>query len=669
MVQKSAVILLAIAALLVTFRMTAAQEDAVPQVVSAEIIECPMPLAAGEIEGETIICGQIQVPENWDEPDGKLITISYARQFSRNQSPIADPIIFFAGGPGGSILASQESDSFNFDYLRTTRDVIVWDQRGTRYSTDLDCAPEVYVPDQAEAEARSEQLSADWTLESDPAEVLAVSRATVDIFGIDNCAAHLTDQGYDLLQYNTPNTVKDSIALMNHLGDPAFNLFGISYGTQVALEIMEYYENHPEAELPELRSALLDGVFPRNLDSAEDSLVGAYNILRVFDNCEADAGCAAAYPDIRARLIDLLAELEEKPLETADGADITLADVQTILFQALPGRRYELVPYLPRLVDELTRGETAAYDALTGIISGDLSATRPEAEVPVTSPLDPLTREAAALAEQLRTIAGQMDALGASTDNLAAAIDAAETLPELYISILEHYLQTSTTSVRGGFASTLLDQVVPYPENRTRETLSDLQGLLPAVVGNELDAVLNLMSEEDVAEVWEQILVVSELQKSVAIGTFTNSVVKCNDRASEYNIDHAFDVYRAFEAPQLIGDLKIVADYFSQCEIFGSAVPEFSLLPPVKSDLRTLVMNGDVDHATPNEWAKLAFETLTNAELVLVPMHDHGATRDSKCAKDIAHTFFLYPDSVLDTSCIEEFRIEFVLPDETLPGA
>lgn len=43
-----------------------AQAKAIPQAVSGKTVKCPMPLPATEIEGKTIICGQIEVPENWD---------------------------------------------------------------------------------------------------------------------------------------------------------------------------------------------------------------------------------------------------------------------------------------------------------------------------------------------------------------------------------------------------------------------------------------------------------------------------------------------------------------------------------------------------------------------------------------------------------------------------
>ena len=83
----------------------------------------------------------------------------------------------------------------------------------------------------------------------------------------------------------------------------------------------------------------------------------------------------------------------------------------------------------------------------------------------------------------------------------------------------------------------------------------------------------------------------------------------------------------------------------------------------------TLVMNGGTDHATPVEWGEVAFETLDNARMITVPLTDHGVTRFSKCAKDIAHAFFLNPEMELVTSCVNGFAPVYILPDDALPGS
>lgn len=657
---------LTISYLLTPLLGTPALAQSRPQAISGGVIDCPMPLAPGDIEGETVICGQIQVPENWNDPTSPRITLTYMRQRSRNQSPIADPIIFFAGGPGGSVLASQGTRGFDFTYLRQTRDVIVWDQRGNRYSADLLCPEAVRTPDRAAAAAAEAALGEpNFTLQSDPQRVLDWVRQLEVIAGTERCADYLVSQGRDLSQYNTANTVQDAIALMDHLGYPSYNLFGISYGTQVILALMDYYTTHPTADLPPLRSAVIDGVFPINMTAAEEALVVPYNILRVFADCEADATCGAAYPGIRQRTLDLLAQLEAAPIQSG-ATTVALEDVIKLFYAAVRPNQVVLVPYLPRLVDELSRGETATYKVAQAILNGQVIP----APAPNTTPglLDPITLETEAVAAELRAIADRLDTLGQSTEALDAAIDEAKSLPDLYLNVLNRYLIDAGPEVRGGFGSIVTDTYVGYPDRQTQAGLVELSAGLEGTVGAELAAIANLMSAAEVRSIWRALTDDTALQPLNFLENLTNFAVKCNDRNATFNAERAFEIYRAYEAPQLIREIDMVASYQVRCRIFGLPEVAYAIPPAAVSNLPTLVMNGGIDHATAAEWGGYALAGLSNARMVTVPLTEHGSTRYSQCAKDIAHTFFLYPNAALETACVEQFRPVFVLPDERLPA-
>jgi hypothetical protein len=110
----------------------AQENDGTPstvQAISGTTIPCPVALPAGEVEGETVLCGQIEVPQNWDEPDGITIMLTYAVMRATSEAPFADPVLFFEGGPGESGIATFPELTELFSGLRTTRDVIIWDQR------------------------------------------------------------------------------------------------------------------------------------------------------------------------------------------------------------------------------------------------------------------------------------------------------------------------------------------------------------------------------------------------------------------------------------------------------------------------------------------------------------------------------------------------------------
>lgn len=653
---------------------TMAQDGAVPQAISGETIPCPMPLAPGDVDGVNIICGQIEVPEDWDDPDGDTITLTYARLLSSSLSPLQDPILFSHGGPGGSVLASQGSSSFDFDYLRETRDVIVWDQRGNRYSADLLCPADVVNADYPAAGELAAQ-GPTFTLESDPQALYDYSEAfTFDALGYGNCPAYFEEQGVDVSEYSTDNTVLDAIALMGHLDEPIYNLFGISYGTTVTMAIMEYYQNNPDADLPAIRSAIIDGVAPLDqVSNADGSLTQARNVLRFFADCEADEACGAAYPDIQQTLIDLLDSLEEAPLTDEEGNEVPLEAVVSFLTAPTTGRP-DLAAYLPRMVDELSRGETDTMQVVATLISQGAPAPAAPAPTATNNPLDVLTSRAASLAVELRELAEDVGELGETSEDLADAIDEAETVPELYLLLLETVLENLDPTERAKFATAIGQNFDGKPENHTRENLELLSQTFPEPASEELLAIVNLLSDEEIAAVFADIVEGGEYNRLNFQEDMTNFVVRCNTQRPSADVAAGLEELSAFPAPQLItyNYLVIMANVAVACDLFDTGPLEAPGEEPVILDVApTLILNGGLDHATPVEWGEVAFERFDadSTRMLTVPMTDHGVTRFSQCAKDIAHAFFLNPEMELTTDCINAFAPTYVLPDDPLPGA
>lgn len=77
--------------------------------------------------------GSIQVPENRNNPNSRMIPIKYVR-FPATGSKKGSPIIYLSGGPGGSGIKTAQYPNFRFPLfmaLREHGDVIALDQRGT----------------------------------------------------------------------------------------------------------------------------------------------------------------------------------------------------------------------------------------------------------------------------------------------------------------------------------------------------------------------------------------------------------------------------------------------------------------------------------------------------------------------------------------------------------
>src|SRR6185312_12956667 len=90
----------------------------------------------GEVE-----CGTLQVPENWSQPEGRQILITYVVLKSTGATPKSDPILYLEGGPGGSALTGLDAYAGTiFDEMRQDRDIVLFDQRGTQFSSPLECS-------------------------------------------------------------------------------------------------------------------------------------------------------------------------------------------------------------------------------------------------------------------------------------------------------------------------------------------------------------------------------------------------------------------------------------------------------------------------------------------------------------------------------------------------
>ena len=78
------------------------------------------------------------------------------------------------------------------------------------------------------------------------------------------------------------------------LGYDQWNLYGVSYGTRLALTVMRDY---PQG----VRSVVLDSVYPLQVNLYTDLPENFDRSLKVlFETCAANADCSSTYPDLEA---------------------------------------------------------------------------------------------------------------------------------------------------------------------------------------------------------------------------------------------------------------------------------------------------------------------------------------------------------------------------------
>ncbi|HVR43815.1 MAG TPA: alpha/beta fold hydrolase, partial [Thermoanaerobaculia bacterium] len=177
--------------------------------------------------------GRLRVPERHGDPESRTIEIHFVRFASTADRP-APPIVYLAGGPGGSGTWSSSGDRFPlFQRMRRVADVIALDQRGTWGTEPYMVCPGTW----------SYPLDRPWEEET--------LRAAVAPF-LKKCAGEWGTRA-DLSAYNTVESAEDLEALRVALGAEKLTLWGTSYGTHLALA---YIRAHPDR----VHRAILAGI-------------------------------------------------------------------------------------------------------------------------------------------------------------------------------------------------------------------------------------------------------------------------------------------------------------------------------------------------------------------------------------------------------------------------
>jgi len=288
--------------------------------------------------------GYLIVPERrFPVLSQRTVRLPFIIMKSRSTSPRADPVLFTAGGPGGSSLGAARNRQRN--PLLDERDVILIEQRGTHWAEPSLMSPEI---DAALRSGWGSRLNGD----PDPAAVRQAMASTLRQF---------RSQGIDLAGYTTRESAADIAELRRLLAIPSWNLYGVSYSTKLMLTVLR---DHPEG----VRSAILDSVLPLEADWDESAPANILAVLeRVLQVCTEDAFLREHCPDLWNRFRGLLTVANRHPVPIAiknpmDGTPLTVrldgAGIMNCVYAALESAGS--IRRLPLVLDAACRGETQA---------------------------------------------------------------------------------------------------------------------------------------------------------------------------------------------------------------------------------------------------------------------------------------------------------------------
>lgn len=284
-----------------------------------------------------IDCGWVFVPESHGKDRTRTLKLWVAIARATEPSAAQPPLLYLQGGPGIAAVDAVVPylpKSATWSALRKRRDVLFLDQRGTGRSEPVFCP------------ALSREFHA-LELESPPAEVARERR----LAALKTCRTELLEAGMDFSAYNSAATTDDAEVLRRALGISQWNVYGVSYGTWIALE---YLRRHPAS----VRATILDSPYPPNSGYwAESSVVPTGRALEEVDRaCRLDPACAQAFPDVGGALREALARLDKAPLPR-EGGRIDATAFNRALWVLLVGTR--TVRYVPLAIQHAAKGDDA----------------------------------------------------------------------------------------------------------------------------------------------------------------------------------------------------------------------------------------------------------------------------------------------------------------------
>ena len=335
----------------------AAQKDAAPapprtwQLGSVTLTACELGQPNSGLS-TAAWCADFPVPENRDDPHGRIIKLKLAVLRTSAQVPSPDMLVFLAGGPGQAATAEASTVASMLQPLRGHRDVLLLDQRGTGGSNALTCKD-------------SDEITAKDDEDSD------------DVGKIRNAAAACLKQisaHADPRYYTTTVAAQDLEDVRRALGAPALDLIGVSYGTRMA---QQYLTHYPDA----VRSVVLDSSVPNTLALGESFAETLDEALKLqFARCTAEPACKQRFGDPDQTLYQLRDALRANPHTVSFRDPETYRAVKRVLNESSLASVVRMFAYtpptaalLPMSIDAAAHGDVGPLLGQAKILSGDLS--------------------------------------------------------------------------------------------------------------------------------------------------------------------------------------------------------------------------------------------------------------------------------------------------------
>lgn len=288
------------------------------------------------VEGvkEEVRCGVYNVFENRRTRTGRTLPLKIVLIPARHPHSDQAPIFYMAGGPGeaatelaGLVIGWGDADD---------HDVVLVDERGTGDGHRLDCK----------------------TPESDN-NLEGYLNGPFDPVAARTCRDELSRK-HDLSQYTTPNFADDIDEIRAVMGYDKINLNGGSFGTYAAQIYMRRHGEHVRSAYLASMVTLAERVPLQHARGAQRGLD------RLFQDCDEDAACHAAYPRLREDFVAVLNKIRERPVTTfvkhpITGAKTELQLTERAFADAVRVMMYHTPRDVPFLIEQASAGDFSTF--------------------------------------------------------------------------------------------------------------------------------------------------------------------------------------------------------------------------------------------------------------------------------------------------------------------
>lgn len=254
-------------------------------------------------------CAEFKVLLDRDGGGQERITVSAVivpAMMSRTSRP---PLMVLAGGPGQAASEYGAIVTSLFKEANKTRDIILFDQRGTGRSEPLQCGGEFL-----------------------PLEAIDTAK-TVQFF--EQCHR---DIEVDVRHFTTYDIIRDMEEFRQLMGYGKISLWGGSYGTKLAQHYLQYFGAHVEMMILDSNLSTSTRLFQTSPLTAQRSL----DLL--FKRCREDKNCHRSYPGLEKNFYQLLAEVGEGReityVNPQDGRATSVITNRDVIAEAVRGTLY-----------------------------------------------------------------------------------------------------------------------------------------------------------------------------------------------------------------------------------------------------------------------------------------------------------------------------------------